>query len=844
MVRHLKTRIALTVTLLILGLLAMIDWFGLVYFKREFESLTSVHLSSTLDAAVLDAAQRLRYSNDVLLAIDRAVPRALLSDRQALSSVLRRFAVAPLTFDAGLKLLAPDGRLLASAPGAAADISLQPAEAALLAEVVRSAGPAMSPPFRLPAPDNRPVLMLGRPLVDAEGRILAVLAGLIDLTGASSLARLPEHTIGREGHLLVIDRAGTVVLAPDPARLMAAGKDFIPPPALAEILTRPAGEQHNVPVLGREMLLMHRAVAGTSWAIVGLSPEEEVRLPLRRAGFFALLALLLLSLVSVVAIRFLSNRLTAPLLTLADEVRRQLNPAAPVELPPDGRFEELGELSDSIQRLMAALGEQRQELKAQLFFLQNLIDTIPSPIFYKDAAFRYLGCNQAFSQYIGMSRSELVGKSVYEIAPRELAEVYDRADRELWAQGAAQVYEATVKYADGSLHEVIFYKSVFKDVDGQPAGLIGVFLDITERKQVEARLQRALAEADAEREKIDNILRSAADGMVVTNRSNRVTHINQVALELLGVKAEEVLNRSYTRLFRDPLLLNQVRTFLSSRDISARQQDFTLPRGDGPDAMVIQARTTPLRDRNGRLTGLVTLLCDVTRERQLDLLKSEFISTAAHEMRTPMSVIIGYAELLLDQAHAVCFDEAQKQEFLHEICRKAEALSRLVDDLFDISRIEAGLPLLLERSDCDLNAIAAEVIQRFAARDSRHRFIMELAPLRAARVDCNKIAQVFDNLISNAVKYSPHGGRITVRSEFADAVLRFAVSDEGIGMTEQQVARVFEKFYRVDSSDTAVGGLGIGMSIVKMIVETHGGRIWLESQPEAGTTVLFELPLA
>jgi PAS domain S-box-containing protein len=357
-------------------------------------------------------------------------------------------------------------------------------------------------------------------------------------------------------------------------------------------------------------------------------------------------------------------------------------------------------------------------------------------------------------------------------------------------------------------------------------------------------LQKALAEAHAAREQVDNILRSAGDGMVVTDRRNRVTHINQVAMEMLGVTAEEVVGKSYVRLFKNPELRRQAASFFAIRDISARQHDFLLRRDAAAEPDVMQARITPLRDRDGTLAGLVTLLRDVTRERKLDQLKSEFISTAAHEMRTPMSVITGYAELLLDLELVDSFDAEQKREFLREICRKVETLSRLVDDLFDISRIEAGLPLSLERAPCELNAVINEVVQRFASRSPRHDFAVTLADVGPVVVDGSKMAQVFDNLISNAVKYSPQGGRIEICSAEADGLLRFTVRDQGIGMTPAQLARVFEKFYRADSSNTAVGGLGLGMSIVKAIVEAHGGTIRLESQPKAGTTVIFAIPMA
>lgn len=844
MAYHLKTRIAVAVTLLMLVLLAVASWLTLAYFRHEFHTATVDYLSVSLETTRDDVDTHLRQASAILQAADRAIPRALLDDPAGLRSFFSRFETVRLTFDGGVMLYAPDGRLLAVGPGQEYDPQLNAAGRDFFAAALQTGRETISAPFRSAHCQDHPVVVLARPLLDRHGRVAAVLAGEIDLLGDNLLAKIVSRPIGKAGYLALFDRAGLVVLCPRRQLIFRPGEELLPKNVLAEVTADAAGEVHNVLVQEREVLVAYRALQHAPWIVAGFYPEDELHKPIRRAYYYTLLALLLLSLASVVLVRRLSSRLTAPLVALAGEVRRQLEPDAPFTPPPAGRFAELGELSESIRTLMAALGERRRELREQLNFLQNLIDNIPGPIFYKDASFRYLGCNRAFTAFIGLSHDELVGRTVFDIAPPELARVYQQADQQLWDSGGEQTYEASVKYADGSVHDVIFYKSVFRDADGRPAGLLGVFLDITERKRAEENLQKALAEAHAAREQVDNILRSAGDGMVVTNRRNRVTHINQVATEMLGVTAEEVVGKSYVRLFKNPELRRQAASFFAIRDISARQHDFLLRRDAAAEPDVMQARITPLRDRDGTLAGLVTLLRDVTRERKLDQLKSEFISTAAHEMRTPMSVITGYAELLLDLELVDSFDAEQKREFLREICRKVETLSRLVDDLFDISRIEAGLPLSLERAPCDLNAVVDEVVQRFASRSPRHDFAVTLAAGGPVVVDGSKMAQVFDNLISNAVKYSPQGGRIEIRSAEADGLLRFTVSDQGIGMTPAQLARVFDKFYRADSSDTAVGGLGLGMSIVKAIVEAHGGTISLESQPKAGTTVTFAIPTA
>lgn len=247
------------------------------------------------------------------------------------------------------------------------------------------------------------------------------------------------------------------------------------------------------------------------------------------------------------------------------------------------------------------------------------------------------------------------------------------------------------------------------------------------------------------------------------------------------------------------------------------------------------------------------LMLDITDRKQaeelmlkLDRMKSEFISIAAHELRTPLTSIIGYAECLLDPAIAAGLAQEQRREFLQEIRAKGEALAAIIDDLLDISRIERGVPLRMQIAPCDLSLLIAKVVRAFELHAPRHRFEVRLDAVAPSvlRVDHNRMVQVFENLLSNAVKYSPQGGRILVEGQLLGDVYRTIVSDEGIGMSAEQTRRIFDKFYRADTSSTAVGGLGLGMSIVQQIVKAHAGTIEVQSAPGRGTQVAVVLPLS
>ncbi len=227
--------------------------------------------------------------------------------------------------------------------------------------------------------------------------------------------------------------------------------------------------------------------------------------------------------------------------------------------------------------------------------------------------------------------------------------------------------------------------------------------------------------------------------------------------------------------------------------------------------------------------------------RESDRMKSEFISTAAHELRTPLTSILGFSQVLLADEQ---LPPNERREFLGYIHQQANALSGIVADLLDISRIESGQGLALTRVGCTAGELVGQLAPLIMKTADAERFEIVLADEATPLfIDTWKMVRVFENLLSNALKYSPPRSPVRIAGAPDAEGYQFSVADRGIGMNPRQVARVFDKFYRADASNTATGGLGLGMSIVRNIVEAHGGRIWVESAPGAGTTVRFTLPL-
>ncbi|MGQ9627652.1 MAG: GAF domain-containing protein [Anaerolineae bacterium] len=227
--------------------------------------------------------------------------------------------------------------------------------------------------------------------------------------------------------------------------------------------------------------------------------------------------------------------------------------------------------------------------------------------------------------------------------------------------------------------------------------------------------------------------------------------------------------------------------------------------------------------------------------KEIDRMKSSFLSTAAHELRTPLTSIRGFSELLLVRKD---IGPEERQQFLEFIHKQAVALTRLVDDLLDLSRIESGRGFHIAAEPVDMSQVIEENVRIFSEQSAIHSYRIvgpEKWPVLIG--DKDKLSQVMRNLLSNATKYSPQGGEVVIEARNKEGYLEISVSDQGIGMSAEQVARIFEKFYRGDASNTAIEGTGLGMVIVRHIVEGHGGKIWVESEQGVGTTVTFVLPL-
>lgn len=489
------------------------------------------------------------------------------------------------------------------------------------------------------------------------------------------------------------------------------------------------------------------------------------------------------------------------------------------------------------------LGHLRQRLEAEEALrkseesFRNIVHFSPMGVLlyhlYPNDKLVLTGCNAAAKSILKTDLELFIGKTIEEAFP-ELEKTRIPAQFRRVCTIGTPWHAHRIDY-DTPLIKGSYEVHAFQT---EPRKMATLFWDISERAQAEQTLKETLTNAREAREQLEAILKSVSDGLLFTDLDDRIMLMSHSAEELLGRSLHEVFGRELRQIVENDKLLQGLQMVASDKQEEACVV-ITLPDPDTEAPRTVQASLAAVRNKEGLKRGIITLLRDISRERELDLMKTEFISTAAHELRTPLTSVIGFSEVLIQQGGLT----PQQAEFLTIIHKKAEVLGKIVEDLLDLARVDTGQVIRLKKDLADVRSILDRCVSdyRRVCTDHQFRTVLPDMPINML-VDDRKLFQVMENLLSNAVKFSPTDSVIQVTCQPTDDEVYIAVSDQGIGMSPAQINRIFDKFYRVDASNTAREGLGLGMAIVKSIVEAHQGRIWVTSKPDRGTTVTFTLP--
>ena len=543
-----------------------------------------------------------------------------------------------------------------------------------------------------------------------------------------------------------------------------------------------------------------------------------------------------------------------------------------------------------LERDIAARQQIEHALRESQRFTQQVIDAIPNPLFYKDTHGFYLGCNTAFESHLGLPKEAIIGKSVYDVAPQELAYAVHESEQALLRQPGIQVYESPVQYADGIRHDVIFNKATFLNAGGALGGLVGIMLDITERKLADRiiALRLELWEFAAEHTH-EELMQKALDKIgEITSSPIGFYHFVEADQKTLSLQAwstrterefckAEGKGRHYSIdeagvwvdcvYQRKPVIHNDYAALPHRKGMPPGHAEVkrelvvpTLRAGNIVSILGVGNKPTPYDEKDVELVAYVAdiIWTIIEHKRAQDTLSryteqlaaqnaelDAFAHTVAHDLKNPVSIIVGYANLLSSDHETM--PPQDLTEALRRIVQTGQRLDRIIEELMLLAGIRKQEVVL---TALDMSAIVQEAIERVHILiQERQGQITRLdeAAWPVALGYAPWVEEVWANYITNAIKYGGPTPHVTVGADLlatppAPPMVRFWVRDNGPGLSAEGQQALFAPFTRLDQA--RIKGHGLGLSVVRRIVERLGGQAGVESQPGQGSTFFFTLPLA
>jgi PAS domain S-box-containing protein len=508
--------------------------------------------------------------------------------------------------------------------------------------------------------------------------------------------------------------------------------------------------------------------------------------------------------------------------------------------------------------------------RAHLNYLETLFDTIADGLAVYDPQLRIVQLNKAATQIL-----RKIDQLPYESSAERVKHYQVRKidgtplpPHEIPAYRVAVLGETILNYEvlldgeSGPDTAVSCSGAPFYDESGKLKGGIVVFRNVTEQHRVQEKLLHLSEEAQANAAKLEAVLDSTAQAMLVYDNQHRIILANQRLAQLYGFSQSEIVGLTSAEfaekvegLFASREALAAAIRRIEQVDNTSYTEEFELI---APQRRTIQRRVTPVIDGQGRVLGKVAIYNDITEERALARAKDEFISLATHELKTLLTAVTGYTQLIVSRLERY-IEQVSKSEVkdfaplntllntARRVNEHAERLSSLMNDLLDISRLSTGR-LQLNKEPLNFVGLVRRVVEQVQITAHEHQLNLQILHENIPELngDPNRLEQLLRNLLENAVKYSPDGGPVEIRVS-TDEVLKeiqVEIADKGIGILPEQQAFLFEKFYRASNASNVALGLGLGLSICAEIVRLHGGRIWVESEGEnKGSRFIFTLPL-
>ncbi len=686
---------------------------------------------------------------------------------------------------------------------------------------------------------------------DQGGDLRGVLIGRSDLA-ENPFARPLLTSIGSlsvvDGKGMLIDENGLILYHPDSNRVMTqyTGRSDSEPRFFEETSPDGAGE-----------LVYYRPVVGKPWSVIISVPSQYAQQQAINIALPLLGIITTLSIAAIFIFRYGLRSVTSSLQDLAVQADRMSQGELDTPLSPGGE-DEVGQLRRSFEKMRASLKSRLDELSRLLFVSQGIASTLDLDESLKPVLESALvtGASSARVYLLpSIIPNSSGGKSAsYQLGSGANAERYSFLD----VQVSGLVEKQEILKLNNLTRPRVFS---FPQDTSPPQALLAValrheneiygtlwiaferphqFADEEVQYIVTLAGQAALAATNARlflsaeigRQRLESILNSTPDAVLVTDHNDNLLLTNPAAQQLFGLYDDEMIGKHISEIITQ----EEVLALLSAEENVQQSKELEFAGGK------TYLATASSVEVEGKSVGRVCVLRDVTSFKQLDVSKSEFVSTVSHDLRSPLALIQGYTSMLKMVGEL----NDQQESYLKKITIETEKISHLVTNLLDLGRIETGVGLHLEKKlvdDVIHRVIATAQVQADQKRVNINSEILQ-TNLPYFEADQDLLQQALYNLIDNAIKYTDPGGDISISLEVDSDKVLYKVEDNGIGISPADQQNLFEKFFRASSrGGLEEGGSGLGLAIVKSIAERHGGQVRVESQLGTGTTFFFEIPL-
>jgi PAS domain S-box-containing protein len=470
--------------------------------------------------------------------------------------------------------------------------------------------------------------------------------------------------------------------------------------------------------------------------------------------------------------------------------------------------------------------------KENLKMLSQAITAVNDSVYICNINCEVTFVNKVFLQTYGYNENEILGKNC-SILWSDMSS-FENAKTVLLDKG---IGEFTHKCKDGSIFPIQISRSIIKDSNGIDSRIINVVRDISERKQAEEIIL-------LEKEKAQSYLDIAGIMLIMVNKDLNITMINRKGCEVLGYDKSEVLGKNWFDIFipeneRDAFKFKFLNWMKEKSDEFDYFENAIVTKNG--NEKTIAWNNILLKDINGNITEVLSSGEDITMRIEMDKTKTEFVNTVSHEIRTPLTVILGLCQMLLSKED---LEKDKLKEYFNIMYSESSRLSELVNDYLDIQRMENGRQVF-QKSIMSIEDVVDDTIEIYASNET-HTVTLDMDELTYSPIfaDYNKIKQVITNLLSNAIKYSPEANEVVIKVRESNDLIKVSIIDYGLGIPEDCIPNLFNKFYRVNlSSHRKIVGTGLGLAICKEIITVHNGEIGVKSTVGKGSEFYFEIPV-